>query len=98
MCLKQVVILRQIWEWLSYYGTSLTVEVLQKISIVWDVGHQAYVHKILTGRKKGFKTLRKFGGLSGFPKPCESEYDSFATGHSSTSISAALGMALVPEI
>ena len=69
-----------------------------KDKIVWDVGHQAYVHKILTGRKKGFKTLRKFGGLSGFPKPCESEYDSFATGHSSTSISAALGMACARDM
>ncbi len=61
--------------------------------IVWDVGHQAYVHKILTGRKKYFHTLRKFEGLSGFPKPEESEHDAFATGHSSTSISSALGMA-----
>lgn len=61
--------------------------------IIWDVGHQAYVHKLLTGRKEGFKTLRKEGGLSGFPKVTESMHDMFNTGHSSTSISAALGMA-----
>lgn len=66
--------------------------------IVWDVGHQAYIHKILTGRWREFDTLRQFGGLSGFPKPCESEHDSFGTGHSSTSISAALGMALARDI
>lgn len=60
--------------------------------VVWDVGHQTYVHKILTGRRDEFKTLRKLGGLSGFPKTSESEYDAFNTGHSSTSISAALGM------
>lgn len=61
--------------------------------IVWDVGHQAYGHKILTGRRDQFHTNRKYKGLSGFPKPSESEYDSFGVGHSSTSISAALGMA-----
>ena len=61
--------------------------------IVWDVGHQAYGHKILTGRRKKFHTNRKKGGLSGFPKKSESEYDSFVAGHSSISISAALGMA-----
>ncbi len=60
--------------------------------IVWDVGHQSYVYKLLTGRKDAFGTLRKFGGLSGFPKRNESEYDSFNTGHSSTSVSAALGL------
>lgn len=60
--------------------------------IVWDVGHQSYVYKILTGRRERFHTLRAHGGLCGFPRPSESEYDSFATGHSSTSISAALGM------
>ena len=64
---------------------------LPKDKIVWDVGHQAYVHKILTGRKDQFDSLRQFGGLSGFPKISESECDSFNTGHSSTSISAALG-------
>lgn len=61
--------------------------------IVWDVGHQCYVHKLLTGRADRFDTLRQEGGLSGFPRPCESETDSFIVGHSSTSISAANGMA-----
>lgn len=62
--------------------------------IVWDVGHQAYSHKILTGRKEQFSTLRKWNGLAGFPLPSESEYDTFAAGHASNSISAALGMAV----
>ncbi len=62
--------------------------------IVWDVGHQAYGHKILTGRKKTFFTNRKYKGISGFPRPSESEYDAFGVGHASTSISAALGIAL----
>ena len=62
--------------------------------LVWDVGHQAYGHKILTGRRDNFVTNRKYDGLSGFPKRSESEYDSFGVGHSSTSISAALGMAM----
>ncbi|MFN2280453.1 MAG: 1-deoxy-D-xylulose-5-phosphate synthase, partial [Anaerolineales bacterium] len=61
--------------------------------IIWDVGHQAYGHKILTGRRDIFHTNRKYGGISGFPKPSESEFDAFGVGHSSTSISAALGMA-----
>ena len=61
--------------------------------LVWDVGHQAYIHKLLTGRKKEFDHIRKLGGLAGFPKMSESEYDHFGTGHSSTSISAILGMA-----
>ena len=61
--------------------------------IIWDVGHQAYAHKLLTGRQDRFQTLRQYGGLSGFPKRSESPYDAFDTGHSSTSISAALGMA-----
>lgn len=65
--------------------------------IVWDVGHQAYGHKILTGRKSVFDTNRKYHGISGFPKRSESEYDSFGTGHSSTSISAALGMAVASQ-
>jgi 1-deoxy-D-xylulose-5-phosphate synthase len=60
--------------------------------IIWDVGHQAYTHKILTGRKERFQTLRQFGGISGFPKISESPYDAFTTGHSSTSISAGLGI------
>ena len=62
-------------------------------NLVWDVGHQAYSHKILTGRKEQFNTLRQWGGVSGFPNPEESNYDSFATGHASTSVSAVLGMA-----
>lgn len=62
--------------------------------LVWDVGHQAYGHKILTGRRDNFYTNRKYGGISGFPKRSESEYDTFGVGHSSTSISAALGMAM----
>ena len=61
--------------------------------IVWDVGHQSYTHKILTGRKDGFMKLRQYGGISGFPKRAESECDVYDSGHSSTSISAALGMA-----
>ncbi|MEI6455148.1 MAG: 1-deoxy-D-xylulose-5-phosphate synthase [bacterium] len=60
--------------------------------LIWDVGHQAYAHKILTGRKKSFHTIRTYKGISGFPRMSESEYDSFGAGHSSTSISAALGM------
>jgi 1-deoxy-D-xylulose-5-phosphate synthase len=65
--------------------------------LVWDVGHQAYGHKILTGRRDNFPSNRKYGGLSGFPKRSESEYDTFGVGHSSTSISAALGMALAAK-
>jgi len=66
--------------------------------LVWDVGHQAYAHKILTGRRERFDTLRQLGGLSGFPTPSESEYDTFATGHASNSISAALGMAVANHL
>ena len=62
--------------------------------IVWDVGHQTYPHKILTGRRERMGSLRQFGGISGFPVRRESEYDAFGTAHSSTSISAALGMAM----
>jgi len=62
--------------------------------IVWDVGHQTYAHKILTGRREGMSKLRQYGGMSGFPRRSESEYDTFGTAHSSTSISAALGMAV----
>jgi 1-deoxy-D-xylulose-5-phosphate synthase len=65
--------------------------------IIWDVGHQAYGHKILTGRREKFSTNRKYKGISGFPKMSESEYDAFGTGHSSTSISAALGMAVAAK-
>ncbi|MBU3135021.1 1-deoxy-D-xylulose-5-phosphate synthase [Clostridium gasigenes] len=71
---------------------------LEKDKIVWDVGHQSYIHKLLTGRKEMFNTLRQYGGLSGFPKRCESKYDSFDTGHSTTSLSAALGMARARDI
>jgi 1-deoxy-D-xylulose-5-phosphate synthase len=91
----------------GHFGASLgTVELTVALhyaldtpndKIVWDVGHQAYGHKILTGRKKTFHTNRKFGGISGFPNPSESKYDSFIAGHSSTSISAALGMAIAAE-
>ncbi len=66
--------------------------------LVWDVGHQAYVHKILTGRKDVFHTNRQLNGISGFPKRTESEYDTFGVGHSSTSISAILGMAIASEL
>jgi len=66
--------------------------------LVWDVGHQAYGHKVLTGRRDQFNTNRKYNGISGFPNPKESEYDSFGAGHSSTSISAALGMAVASKL
>ena len=66
--------------------------------IIWDVGHQTYVHKILTGRKEKIDTIRKLNGIAGFPKTTESEYDCFNTGHSSTSISAALGMARARDL
>ena len=69
-----------------------------KDKIIWDVGHQCYAHKILTGRRQEFKTIRQLGGISGFPKICESEYDNFNTGHSSTSISVATGMARARDI
>jgi 1-deoxy-D-xylulose-5-phosphate synthase len=65
--------------------------------IIWDVGHQSYAHKILTGRREGMANLRKFNGISGFPRRSESEYDAFGTAHSSTSISAALGMAVAAK-
>ncbi|MCB0398273.1 MAG: 1-deoxy-D-xylulose-5-phosphate synthase [Winogradskyella sp.] len=66
--------------------------------LIWDVGHQAYGHKILTGRKEIFETNRQLNGISGFPKRCESIYDTFGVGHSSTSISAALGMAIASQL
>ena len=69
-----------------------------KDKIIWDVGHQSYVHKILTGRAKDFDHLRQMDGISGFPKIKESEHDVFETGHSSTSISAAAGMAAARDI
>ena len=75
----------------------LTLDLPQD-KIVWDVGHQSYTHKILTGRKDGFDKLRQYGGISGFPKRSESDTDVFDSGHSSTSISAALGMARARDI
>ena len=69
-----------------------------KDKIIFDVGHQSYIHKIITGRREQFATIRKYGGLSGFPKRSESEHDAFGTGHSSTSISAALGMAVARDL
>ena len=71
---------------------------LPEDKIIWDVGHQSYVHKILSGRKNEFNTLRQLGGIAGFPRTSESEYDAFDTGHSSTSISVALGMAEARDI
>src|SRR5690554_4091077 len=66
--------------------------------IIWDVGHQCYIHKLLTGRRREFSTLRRFGGLSGFPKTAESPHDIAETGHSSTSISVAMGMAIARDL
>lgn len=66
--------------------------------LIWDVGHQSYTHKLLTGRKEGFDDLRKYGGMSGFPKRKESPCDAFDTGHSSTSISAGLGYVAAREL
>ena len=71
---------------------------MEKDKIVWDVGHQSYVHKILTGRKDGFDNLRNADGISGFPKTDENEADAFNTGHSSTSISAAIGLAVANKL
>ena len=71
---------------------------LPKDKVIWDVGHQSYAYKILTDRKDAFTGLRSYGGISGFPKRNESEYDSFDTGHSSTSISAGLGMCVAREL
>ncbi|MGQ7489511.1 1-deoxy-D-xylulose-5-phosphate synthase N-terminal domain-containing protein, partial [Streptococcus suis] len=66
--------------------------------LIWDVGHQTYPHKILTGRRERMPTIRQEGGLSGFTKRAESEYDDFGTGHASTSISAGLGMSVASEL
>ena len=71
---------------------------LPEDKVVWDVGHQAYTHKLLTGRKAGFDELRKYGGMSGFPKRKESDCDCFDTGHSSTSISAGIGLVKAREL
>src|SRR5689334_19670218 len=91
----------------GHFGASLgTVEMTVALhyvfntpydQLVWDVGHQAYGHKILTGRRENFSSNRKYKGISGFPKRGESEYDTFGVGHSSTSISAALGMAMAAK-
>ena len=69
-----------------------------KDKVVWDVGHQSYTHKLLTGRKSGFDELRKYGGMSGFPKRKESDCDCFDTGHSSTSISAGIGLVAARDL
>jgi 1-deoxy-D-xylulose-5-phosphate synthase len=92
----------------GHFGASLgTVELTVALhyvfntpydQLVWDVGHQAYGHKILTGRRDQFHTNRIYKGISGFPKRSESEYDTFGVGHSSTSISAALGMAVASRL
>ncbi|MBI3119801.1 MAG: 1-deoxy-D-xylulose-5-phosphate synthase, partial [Candidatus Hydrogenedentes bacterium] len=66
--------------------------------LIWDVGHQCYAHKLLTGRREQFHTIRKKGGISGYPRVSESEYDCFGTGHSSTSISAGIGMAIARDL
>ena len=71
---------------------------MENDQVIWDVGHQSYTHKILTGRKEGFDTLREFGGMSGFPKRHENPADAFDTGHSSTSISAGLGLAVARDL
>ena len=71
---------------------------LPKDKIIWDVGHQSYTHKILTGRKDGFKNLRQYGGMSGFPKREESPCDAYDTGHSSTSISAGVGYVCASKV
>ncbi len=75
-----------------------TVFDMPKDKLIWDVGHQCYTHKLLTGRSQQFDTIRQWGGLSGFPRRCESEYDVFGTGHGSTSISAALGFAKARDL
>src|SRR3954468_16299363 len=92
----------------GHFGASLgVVEITAAIhyifntpydQLVWDVGHQAYGHKIITGRRDVFHTNRVYKGISGFPKRSESEYDAFGVGHSSTSISAALGMAVASRL
>ena len=71
---------------------------VEKDKFIWDVGHQAYAHKILTGRRDNFNTLRQYQGISGFPKISESKYDCFGAGHASTSISAGLGFAVARDI
>ena len=77
--------------------TAMTLR-LRPCRLIWDVGHQAYPHKILTGRRDRIRTIRQGGGLSGFTKRSESEYDPFGAAHSSTSISAGLGWVKLPEM
>lgn len=101
-------IIEQVSEHPGHFASSLgTVELTVALHyvfdtpedrIVWDVGHQAYAHKVLTGRRERFATLRQYGGLGGFPSPKESAYDTFAAGHASNSISAALGMAVASNL
>ena len=91
------VILLPAWVWLNLLWHLHYIYNTPYDQLVWDVGHQAYGHKILTGRRDQFYTNRKYNGLSGFPKRSESEYDTFGVGHSSTSISAALGMAMAAK-
>ena len=81
-----------------YYVVDHIIKYLPKDKIIWDVGHQSYTHKLLTGRREGFENLRKFHGMSGFPKRKESDCDAFDTGHSSTSISAGLGYVRAREL
>src|SRR5665811_382753 len=108
MCIRDRYIIDVVSVYGGHFGASLgTVELTVALhyvyntpydQLVWDVGHQAYGHKILTGRRDKFKSNRKFNGISGFPKREESEYDAFGVGHASTSISAALGMAVASQI
>ena len=82
----------------GHLASNLGVVELTIALLIWDVGHQSYTHKILSGRKEGFGELRQYGGMSGFPKRKESPFDVFDTGHSSTSISAGLGMVQARDI
>ena len=86
---------------IGYLKTRVNYDILTylpKDKIIWDVGHQSYTHKIITGRRADFDTLRRFGGMSGFPKRNESDHDASNTGHSSTSISAGLGMVMARDL
>ena len=86
------------WAWSSSPWRCTTCSTRRDDRLIWDVGHQAYPHKILTGRRDRIRTLRQAGGLSGFTKRAESEYDPFGAAHSSTSISAGLGMAVARDL
>ena len=94
---RQAATFRLLWEPSSWLFAIHYVFDTPEDRLVWDVGHQAYAHKILTGRRDRMSTLRQYKGLSGFPKRSESPYDCFGTGHSSTSISAILGMAVAAK-